>query len=394
MAWNKPNITNNSKGFSLIELVVVCLIMVLVILITNSAFEKITSKSAGLSNASRSNIDGIVGLELMRADLESAGFGLPWSFESTVTYSECKDSGKVTGINPAADFNDAPSNPPRSVISKTGTDGIDYLAVKSAAVGDERASRKWSYVSYSSSGEGVLRSYNGTYDLNAGDYLVTIKTGFGADASNSGNARQLVKTKSSGNYYYKVASSAIADPPPGDASELYVAYGISTQNSPAMPFNRADYYIHRPGNISPSCATGPGPGALVGNLYRSSVSHADGKYNEMALANCVLDMQVYFMRDPNNDNNIRPEKSLAGLTAQQIREQVKGIHVNILAQEGGLDRNYTYPGNSISLSVNYNGSSLTKTWDDAMLKKAAGNNWKNYRWKVYTIAVQPKNLNK
>lgn len=388
MASDRNIAMNNSKGFTLIELIIVCLILVLVILITSSAFEKIISRSGELSKASKSNIDGIVGLELMRADLESTGFGLPWSFDGGINYTECKDnSGIVPGIDSKTDFNDAPSNPPRAVMSKTATSGCDYLVVKSAAVGDERASRKWSYAGYSS-GLGILRSYKGGENLDDNDRIITLSVGFGADAANSGTARQLVHT--AGGAYYHTINSAIANPSPGDASEYFVAYGISSKNNPAMPFNRVDYYVYRPNTMSQSCATGPG----VGNLYRASITHPDSGYNEMPLLNCVLDMQVYYMLDRNNDGDIKPEKTLSGLSAQQIREQVKSIQVSILAQEGGIDRNYTYPGNSISISATYNGSSLSKLWNDTMLQAAAGKNWKNYRWKVHTIAVQPKNLNK
>ncbi|MDU0458128.1 MAG: prepilin-type N-terminal cleavage/methylation domain-containing protein [Geobacteraceae bacterium] len=381
----------NSRGFSLIELIVVCLIMVLVILITSSAFEKIISKSGQLTKASRSNIEGIVGLELMRADLESTGFGLPWSFGAAINYSECNvTSARTPGIDPKTDFNDAPSNPPRAIMSKMATSGSDYLVLKSAAVGDERASRKWSYIGYSSSGA-ILRSYRGSENLDDNDRIITLNIGFGADAASSGTARQLVPT-SSGAYFHNI-NSAIADPSPGDTSEYYVAYGISSRSDPAMPFNRVDYYVYRPSGanaMSQSCASGPG----VGNLYRATINHSNGLYNETPLLTCVLDMQVFYMRDQNNDGNLRPEKSLTGLSSQQIREQVKSIQVSILSQEGGMDRNYTYPRDSITFGLYNQSGSLVKTWDDSMLKAAAGDNWKNYRWKVYTIAVQPKNLNK
>lgn len=387
---------NNSKGFTLIELIIVCLILVLVILITSSAFEHIISKSGQLSKASKSNIDGIVGLELMRADLESTGFGLPWSFDGTINYTECKDdSNRVPGIKSKTDFNDAPSNPPRAVISMMATSGCDYLVVKSAAVGDERASRRWSYVGYSSTGEGILRSYQDSENLDDKDHIITLSMGFGADAANSGTARQLIPPIAVSDYYHTI-NSVKSDPPPGDASEYYVAYGISTKNKPAMPFNRVDYYVYRDANsISQSCATGPG----VGNLYRASITHPDGGYIEMPLLNCVLDMQVYYMLDRNNDGDLKPAKTLtnpdsSNMTAQQIREQVKSIQVNILAQEGGMDRNYSYPGNTISFGLYNQSGSLLKTWDDTMLQRAAGTNWRNYRWKVYTITVQPKNLNK
>lgn len=396
---------NNSKGFSLIEMVIVCLILVLVILITSSAFELIISRSAQLTKASKSNIEGIVGLELMRADLESAGFGLPWSFTNPISYSECLETKKRTNAIPTV-FNDAPSNPPRAVLSMHAASkyGSDYLVVKSAAVGDDHASRKWSYIGYSPAG-GILNSYKGSENLGDGDYVVTLSLGFGADAANDGTARQLVfpsgATKSE-DYFYQI-NDPTSDPSPGDTSEFYVAYGISSKNKPVMPFNRVDYYVYRPDTttdpnaMSKSCATGLG----VGNLYRSSISHNGGTYNEIPLLNCVLDMQVYYLIDPDNDGKLQRVVRIPSevqpnldtdptLKAKKIREQVKSIQVYILAQEGGMDRNFTYPDNKISYGL----ADDPKTWDDSTLQLAAGTNWRNYRWKVYTIVVQPKNLNK
>lgn len=386
---------NNNKGFTLIELIIVSLILIIVIIISARAFEIIISKSAQLTRSAQSNIQGIVGLELMRADLESAGFGLPWTFAGSVKYTECLASGNVAGIDPKGDFNDGKGSStdgdvPRAVLSKTSAAGTDYLVVKSAAVGDDQASRRWSFVNYSSPSAGVIRSYKVNSGLFDGDRAVTLKMSFSADAG-SGGSRQLLVSPS-GPYYYAVNGSlSPADFSPGDASEFYVAYGISTGVTPTMPFNRADYYVYRPAVMPQRCAKG------TGNLYKAAVRHKDGMFNEVPILDCVLDMQVSYVLDPNNDGKLVYTKSLMipAMSSLDIRNQLRSINVTILTHEGGFDRNYAYPANSISVAPN-GLPSLGRTWTSTEFAGAdavLGKTWKNYRWKVYEIAVQPKNLN-
>jgi hypothetical protein len=136
--------------------------------------------------------------------------------------------------------------------------------------------------------------------------------------------------------------------------------------------------------MSSRCSTG------TGNLYKAAINHIGGGYTLYPLLDCVLDMQVSYVRDINNDGTLIYTDSLAALSAQEIREQIKTIQVSILAQEGGFDRNFTYPQSTIAVGF----PGVGKTWDATAMTTAVGANWKNYRWKVYEIMVQPKNLNR
>src|SRR6185369_10719047 len=80
-----------NRGFTLVEMIIVMLIFVVVIGITGDAFNRIVSKALSLTKTSESNIAGIVGLELMRVDLDSAGYGLPWSFSQSINYNEAAE---------------------------------------------------------------------------------------------------------------------------------------------------------------------------------------------------------------------------------------------------------------------------------------------------------------
>ena len=63
----------NMHGFSLVEMIVVMAIFVIVIMITGTAFNAIVSRSAQEYKSAESEIEGIVGLEILRRDLVQAG---------------------------------------------------------------------------------------------------------------------------------------------------------------------------------------------------------------------------------------------------------------------------------------------------------------------------------
>ena len=66
----------NCKGFTLIELIVVMAVFVVVIAISGDAFKTVLQQASKLFRSEESNIEGIVGLEVFRHDLQQAGYGL------------------------------------------------------------------------------------------------------------------------------------------------------------------------------------------------------------------------------------------------------------------------------------------------------------------------------
>ena len=66
-------------GFTLIELLVVVAILGLVLAGISDLFISLLGQYKQQGKISESNIEGIIGLELLRQDLERAGYGLPWA---------------------------------------------------------------------------------------------------------------------------------------------------------------------------------------------------------------------------------------------------------------------------------------------------------------------------
>lgn len=396
----------NNRGFTLVEMVMVMAIFVIVIMVTNGAFESIVGKASQQTRAAQSNIEGVIGLEILRADLDAAGFGLPWSFSRSIAAGKYVESNvdsthyavNGTGIDPSTDFNDAPSGIPRALMTKASTQGPDYLVIKSTAVGMGGSAKHWSYVNYSST-SGIIKSWATSADnLANGDHVISLNTTF----TTAGEAQRQLVVKSDGtSYSFRMSGgTAPTDFSPPDPSQSFILYGIvkdaSSDDKLRMPFNRADYFVYRPtttDKIAARCAPG------TGNLYKAPILHeagdSTGGYSKLyPLLDCVLDMQVVFVRDEFNNGVLSYIDSLAGLpTAKEIREQVKMVKVYILAQEGQKDKSFTYPAASI-VTGPLDMPSLGKTWSSDDMEAKVGSDWKNYRWRVYEVAVQPRNLNR
>lgn len=403
-AWSR------SPGFSLVELLVVMALFMGVIMISTSAFDTILSRAKQQMASSESNIQGIVGLEMMRWDLENAGYGLPWVLEFTASFEESTQAADslADGIDPRA-FNDNKlstvidsNRVPRAIQSgsASGADdwenGRDYIVIKSAAVGTDAAARKWGYVD-GVDPNGFIKE-TGSDDLLEKDRVITL------DA----RTRRLVAASTAAfSYAVPPRTSGKFVPPsayqPKQDTDVYLVYGIDawadTTSTLRVPYNRVDYYIKRPAannDISARCAPG------TGILYKGNLNHSDGKVSQYPLYDCVADMQVVYGLDTNDDGGIDRYvetgtdpalNELQLMSAKQIRSELKQIRVYILTHEGQKDRLFTYSGGpSVRVGENLIGVDRGRLYDLSKLQNI-GESWKNYRWKLYTIVVTPNNIN-
>lgn len=328
-----------NRGFTLVELIIVMAIFIVIIIISAGAFEKIISSSSQLSKSAESNIEGVIGLEIMRTDLEHMGFGLPYVMPFVAAFEESQVAADflAKGINPG-DFNDNklstttdPNKVPRAIQSAAAVSGAagvwevgrDYIVIKSTLVGMNAASGKWSYVEKA----GSIKLW-GNNDLVADERVVTL------DAM----TRTLIGTDIT-NFSYKVPASFVPVAPylPPNDTTNYLVYGVSSTVDLLAPYNRVDYYIKRPSDISPRCANG------TGNIYKAVLSHNGGGVTQYPLLDCVADMQVVYSLDANPDDDINEvnfhgnENLLANMSAENIRKQLKEVRVYILTHEGKKD---------------------------------------------------------
>jgi prepilin-type N-terminal cleavage/methylation domain-containing protein len=383
-------------GFTLVELLITMVVFLLVIAAASNIFTHLLTQFKQQSKIAETNIEGIVGLEILKQDIEHAGYGLPWNvmvtdgsiadsdgdgnlWEDLPTYSE--------GATNPYGLNDAPSDAPRAIISANNAtysspndifDGSDYLIIKGVNNARNDACQRWTTQNSSD----AKRTWGSASDDPVGTDRVFVMSPGSTDL----NSRSLVV--SGGSYVTTFGSTGSFAP--SNVTDTHIIYGINDTGAsfPIRPFNRSDYYIERPAtNMPQRCAPN------TGVLYKAALNqNLAGTLNFLPLLDCVADMQVIFGLDNDNDGDFEPGVStdnysddISALTAQQIRTQLKQVRVYILAHEGQRDPNYTYPSTTIDLGGDVG---LGRTFNLA----TAIPNFQNYRWKLYTLAIKPKNL--
>jgi len=442
MRWNVKLVllkTTEKDGFTLIEVLVSMALFIGVMVIASETFTRIITMSSKYSKMEETSIAGVIGLEVMRHDLEHMGFGLPWGFvsydgtitegpklsTSGLTYAESTDTfGK--------DLNDAPSGIPRPFVgySPKGNFLSAYISVKGTSVASSKASQRWTYipfmnysaapresrpVAFASSNLDATSPYDKVLIINSSPEYPNLDRRLVVAPGNSNLAGSppspptfLIDYKDGGN---NTSNGIGTNYLPSSASSTYMVYGLLDKNSttaPRMPFNRADFFISNR-KVPSFCAPD------TGVLYKAIVNHGTtGDYDYIPLLDCVADMQVVLGWDTSTTNppagSVNAYTSLTAVPAadggtvnatngaadavklwlsdpQAIREHLKIVKVYILAQEGKRDPSYTAPNKVVEVgNQNANGGLTPKnvyTLSDAQTQ---------YRWKLYQIVVRPRNL--
>lgn len=387
------NLRREASGFSLIELLIYMALLGILMTMVFSTFIPVMQTGSRQWRIGETKVETGVGLDLLRADLEHAGFGLPWAFPLGVTPNPYSEPAPATA--PAA-MNDAPANVPRAIISADASgfsmNGSDYLAIKALNVTLNDASQKWGWLGRTVAHTVSIQALSGSAFDDTGadaDRVMIIRP-----QVSPGENRQLVLN---GTNYFTTPTAAGLTPfappetPHDPDGERYLIYGID-DSDPRRPFNRTDYYINN-ANVPAQCA--PGTGSLV----KATLNHSDDNFLILPIVDCVADFQVVYYLDTNGDGGWETRADadgLNGLTAQQIRNQVKAIRCYVLTHEGGVDSRYTHPTANINVGeVAADGVTLQgnagRLFDVSTLP-GLGATWVNYRWKVYSLAVTPRNL--
>jgi len=365
------------SGFSLIELIVYLAILTVLMSAVVISFHGTTYRVFQQSGIAETKIETDVGLELLRSDLEHAGFGLPWQSTTNMNYTEPVPlAGASTDI-------------PRALISEdlsaNSHNGADYLVIRATNVIRGVSGQKWGYVGRKIDHTIDVQSMSSDVFENT-DRVIVLRP-----ETSNGVYRQLVMDGATYATQPTLAEMATfaPDATPNDPDgERYLVYGVNDA-SIKRPFNRTDYFISA-ANVPTLCA--PNTGVLV----KVTANQANDNLSlPMPIVDCVADFQIIYYRDTNGDGgwDLRSDANgLAGLSAEQIRNQVKAIRCYLLTHEGGKDDHFTYANNAINVGeVDTDGTTLL-AGRSFTLDTIIGGNWANYRWKVVSLAVTPKNL--
>ena len=419
---------NGQRGVTLVELMVSLAIVLLIVGMATLAYLKLLRSYKTHGALSESYMANLTGFELLRYDIEMAGFGLPASVTG-FNYSEAAAKANNTPqppYDPSALNDSAPLNPPRPFFLGSGAQTLAgnnsaVLSIKSTAAWINPTSGKWSTITNPAGAPLVAQGSN---TFVAGENIITI--------DNTGALLHFnVQFDANGADYYNTSASAIASP---SNQQVYYIYGIDPGNSggvPAqasdrMPFNRVDYYLDN-SPVTNGVATMPSwcaPNTY--ELYRATISQTDGKLTRSALIDCVEDFQVAFGVSPSSGNGIvwqndlGTENIVSGgssgtrMTPAQMQQFLREIRVFILYQEGrgkvSNTSDFTFSG-TLNLGDQDIAHALAPaTWTTvpngfAQLSGAAlsgslssfspltaGQRYLQYRWKIMEIDAKPMNM--
>jgi type II secretory pathway pseudopilin PulG len=372
------------EGFTLVELMITMVMFVFVIAAASQVFTGLLTQFKQQSKIAETNIEGIVGLDMLRRDVENAGYGLPWVMPATAKYSEVPLGSAGSAYDECAATTPPPhtcNTPPKAVLAGSGAgwNGSDELVIRGANVARSATAQTWTTLR---TGDTKMNGLSGE-SFTGTDRVIIISPG-----STTANARRLV-VNSADSADWDTTYNATSNFDPGDATETYVIYGIVSNGAGGalwMPFNRTDYYISTT-NVPARCASN------TGVLMKSVLSQTDGTRTDfLPVLDCVADIQVVFRFDtsvPRDGIADLVSDDISALTAEQIREQLMDVRVYVLAHEGQRDPNFTYSKNPVYVgdaaiggSRNFNFTTVANPVAD----------WKNYRWKLYSMVVKPINL--
>jgi prepilin-type N-terminal cleavage/methylation domain-containing protein len=448
---------STDNGFSLVELMVTMVVFVFVLAAGSQIFTALLTQFKQQSKIGETDIEGAVGLDIMRYDLANAGYGLPWNVQggswSLSNYLEAattgaapdpncfNDAATVSGCTPAHSSAQAP----RAIVSGPGAGPLnnsDYLVIKSARVADNQTAGKFTSLTTLTNGplttvwykKDINRTVPSNQNINLDDSGKTvIPKAIVLSVGNPNISTSLHALVMNGTDWYLTYNNdndTAGFAPLTAAATPNLIYAIdksdtTTNNTTLrMPFNRADYYVKVPSTAMPRrCAPG------TGILYKATVSHKDGSLSEMPLLDCVAYMYVDYWLDiggdgsgtdwcqptncpnytyaacPSTPATASPTEDISCLSDADIRSKLMEVRVYIVAQEGQKDNNYDFSqgGTVNTLKI----KEVLGTSDRDVIFPATGNlsnlicstgetppcpEYKNYRWKVYTLVVQPNNL--
>ena len=381
-------------GFTLIEIIIVMALFLTVLTVAAQTFHTVTTLSLKYSKSEESNMEGIIGLEIMRHDLEQMGFGLFWGYlpGSTIHYNELQDATSTT--------NDAPANVPRAFVGLDNSAAFssDLIGVKGTTVGGSKASQRWTYLPFhnmSSSPSWSSRPVRWpSNNLTSGDRVIVVRHNFNDQADD-----HLLLSTTGTDFATMTTGDETTNPYlPVKDQQISMVYGIDQSSvTLRMPFNRTDFFITTD-TVPQFCAE------RTGVLSKAVVSHANGAYDYIPLLDCVADMQVVLGWDSSDGgragsisaySNVDGSVVAGGASSTDvqgwmaspvgIREHLKMVKVYILAQEGRKDPGYLYPATTMVVGNASSGeTSLASlyTFTTAQLQ---------YHWRVYRVIVRPKN---
>ncbi|MDR3570219.1 MAG: prepilin-type N-terminal cleavage/methylation domain-containing protein [Syntrophobacteraceae bacterium] len=383
------------SGMTIVELMVSLAITLLVVVAATAGYIKIITTYKSQSAISANFMSNLTGFDLMRYDIEMAGYGLP-SAISGFTYTEAAAQSSYSGYTPQYDpssLNEASlgnaNGPPHALVLGGGATGSTLsgntpavLAIKSSVASINNSSGHFGVIS--------TALETSATDLVTGDHYIAIDS---SGALQQGGAPGV---------WDNTFNSAS---PPGALGSGLVGflYGLGPSQTNTMPFNRVDYYLDNY-NLPSYCA----PGTF--ELYRGTVSQTKVSSTQGGLLvappspmiDCVEDFQVAFGVDTSgagivwqpdlgteNTNYGHGGSSSILMLPSDQQKYLREVKVFVIYQEGRGNVGKT-PGFGFSGSLSI--GDLKTSFPAGVHTFTPGAQYTQYRWRVKEIDMKPMNL--
>jgi type IV pilus assembly protein PilW len=393
----------NKHGMTLIELLIVLAIFGVVMAGLYSAYSVQLKTGIREYRLGESEIELQIAKSMIERDLGMAGFGLADTYCDSPSANSTCVSNLICGTPLDICV-------PRAASATNVTP--DTLTLMGTALGrGSRAAQEWSYaIGTSPSAATDFKAWDdASYptevtkdireNLKADSRIIYIepnaKKFLVADGNNGVTGRRWLFTFP--------PSDASTKPIPDNVETGVLAIGLQSKPDPdspsspeyaAFPYYVVRYYLG--GTPPKTCA----PNTL--NLLRAE-SITTQTPGGQPLLNCVLDFQVAFGLDTNDDKVIDcwddGGTTAAGYDDATFRKRIKQIRVYALVQSGNRDENYVYsnPEDTANPAKIRVGDVLLTT------SKCGGagivghdytlsDEQRKYRWRVVTVSVAPRNI--
>jgi hypothetical protein len=350
-------------------------------------------------------IEDTIALDLLRYDIQMAGYGLARGDSVAnigFNYAEATEGAGYTPI--PTFFNDSPGEPRAFVLSNDGNTAAgnsDVLVIKSVInVLDEETIKSTVRYYDSVSDSYICRLWSETaMNPGVGNKVISINA----------TSRKIFTDPSGSPWFFNVdvlcpteGGSIRPNMTLSDSATFftYLTYVVSSSDAPTMPFNRVDYYLGKTVTSNTKCH----PNTYT--MYRAGIAQSDGKREEQVLMDCVANFQVALGLDTDGDSLIDlwdDGTVLSTYDARGVFARVKMVKVFILTHEGLYNNEFTYTGTTQPVGVCINSNTLFCIGDDDVLLDqfnlaglgAAGSgvtDYTKYKWTQLVLSGKSMNL--
>lgn len=360
-------IRQNDKGVTLIELLVVLAIFSVVMAGLYSSFVVQMRRGTQEFGFAESDMDLLVARNIIERDMSLAGFGIAEDYDF--------DGDGTQNFTP---------------LPVSGTDGNpDTFTLRGTALGRfYRTSQAWSFVTGNTPMS--FQTFSDSRENLRTDDVVILVTPIDRKLWSSDGKWQF-KFVGSNQDLKHINDAALSSSPDNG----FITYGLISSGTASNPYSTVRYYLD--GTSPLSCAPG------TKNLMRAESLASDEPSIGEAILSCVADLEVAFGLNTLNANGegLVDKWDNGGAIAssygmKELGKRLKQIRFYALLQQGKRDTEFSYKNPDPDPS--YFGTAKVRVGELSLAGGSTGRdvtlqaNQMNYRWRVVSFVVTPRNI--